>query len=72
MSLEEEQKEAQRYAASNCIYDPGSLMGGDLGNASCEMGYDPSTRTDAHHTDGFHRINAVSYTHLTLPTNVAV
>ena len=57
MSLEEEQKEAQRYAASNCIYDPGSLMGGDLGNASCEMGYDPDTRTDAHHTDGFHRIN---------------
>ena len=56
MSLEEEQKEAQRYAASNCIYDPGSLMGGDLGNASCEMGYDPATRTDAHHTDGFHRI----------------
>ena len=57
MSLEEEQKEAQRYAASNCIYDPGSLMGGDLGNASCEMGYDPDTRTDAHHTDGFHRIH---------------
>ena len=56
MSLEEEQKEAQRYAASNCIYDPGSLMGGDLGNASCEMGYNPATRTDAHHTDGFHRI----------------
>ena len=57
MSLEEEQKEAKRYAASNCIYDPGSLMGGDLGNASCEMGYDPDTRTDAHHTDGFHRIH---------------
>ena len=57
MSLEEEQKEAQRYAASNCIYDPGSLMGGDLGNTSCEMGYDPDTRTDAHHTDGFHRIH---------------
>ena len=57
MSLSEEQKEAQRYAMEHCVFEGGSLMGGDLGNTySCEMGINGDIGTDAVHEDGYHRI----------------
>ena len=57
MSLEEEQKEASRYALNNCVFEGGSLMGGDLGDTySCEMGINGDIGTDAVHEDGYHRI----------------
>ena len=57
MSLAEEQKEANRYAMANCVFEGGSLMGGDLGDTySCEMGINGDIGTDAVHEDGYHRI----------------
>ena len=57
MSLSEEQKEAQRYAMEHCVFEGGSLMGGDLGNTySCEMGINGDIGTDAVNEDGYHRI----------------
>ena len=57
MSLSEEQKEANRYAMSNCVFEGGSLMGGDLGDTySCEMGINGDIGTEAVHEDGYHRI----------------
>ena len=57
MSLSEEQKEANNYAMQNCVYEGGSLMGGDLGNTySCEMGINGDIGTDAVNDDGYHRI----------------
>ena len=57
MSLSEEQKEANRYAMANCVFEGGSLMGGDLGNTySCEMGINGDIGTDAVNDDGYHRI----------------
>ena len=57
MSLEEEQKEASRYALNNCVFEGGSLMGGDLGDTySCEMGINGDIGTDAVHEDGYHKI----------------
>jgi len=57
MSLSEEQKKARSYALKNCVFEGGSLTGGDLGNTySCEMGINGDIGTDAVHTDGYHRI----------------
>ena len=57
MSLAEEQKEASRYAMENCVFEGGSLAGGDLGNTySCEMGINGNIGTDAVNEDGYHRI----------------
>ena len=57
MSLSEEQKEANRYAMSNCVFEGGTLMGGDLGDTySCEMGINGDIGTDAVNDDGYHRI----------------
>ena len=64
MSLSEEQKEAQRYAMEHCVFEGGSLMGGDLGNTySCEMGINGDIGTDAVNEDGYHRIE-VDITHV--------
>ena len=57
MSLAEEQKEANRYAMTNCVFEGGSLAGGDLGNTySCEMGINGDIGTDAVNDDGYHKI----------------
>lgn len=57
MSLSEEQKEANSYAMNNCVFEGGSLAGGDLGNTySCEMGINGDIGTDAVNDDGYHRI----------------
>ena len=57
MSLSEEQQKARSYALKNCVFEGGSLMGGDLGDTySCEMGINGNIGTDAVHEDGYHRI----------------
>ena len=57
MSVSEEQLDANNYAMQNCVYEGGSLAGGDLGNTySCEMGINGNIGTDAVNEDGYHRI----------------
>tara|TARA_B100000945_G_scaffold86132_1_gene66874 strand:- start:687 stop:2474 length:1788 start_codon:yes stop_codon:yes gene_type:complete len=57
MSLSKEQQEANSYALKNCVFEGGSLMGGDLGDTySCEMGINGDIGTDAVHEDGYHKI----------------